>query len=230
MLKVLPIIGGVVLLFLLIIVAIILSGSNRKKRETDSPNPIDNNRSKEAMPHEKTISLKNQNQVTQPQENQPIKIEEVTEFGKVPRFDSEQKKEIAAMVQASKGLETQLLRNDMNKAEREDSGPLPAEKEADYYAVLQYKEGGLDKEFKMVSEKVSVGRDAERPNFALPYDSYVGRNHATICFDQGKFYVEDLDSKNGTFVNGVRVTGKSEIDNNCTIRFANTDVVFKINI
>lgn len=230
MLKVLPIIGGVVLLFLLIIVAIILSGSNRKKRETDSPNPIDNNRSKEVMPHEKTISLKNQNQVTQPQENPFAKNEEAAEFGKVPRFDSEQKKEIAAMAQASRGVETQVLRSDISKVEKEDSGPLPAEEETDYYAVLQYKEGGIDKEFKMVSETVNVGRDAENPNFAIPYDGYVGRNHAAIYFEHGKFYVKDLDSKNGTFVNGVRVIGTSEIDNNCTIRFANTDVVFKINI
>ncbi len=42
-------------------------------------------------------------------------------------------------------------------------------------------------------------------------DSLVSKKHCNITFEDGKFYVEDLDSSNGTFVNGKRIKKKTAL-------------------
>ena len=42
-------------------------------------------------------------------------------------------------------------------------------------------------------------------------DPYVSRRHAQITRDQDRFRIEDLKSKNGTFVNGARLSSRSHI-------------------
>ena len=39
----------------------------------------------------------------------------------------------------------------------------------------------------------------------LPYDSQVSRQHTRLIFKDGKWYVQDLDSRNGTYVGGQRI-------------------------
>lgn len=40
---------------------------------------------------------------------------------------------------------------------------------------------------------------------------YVSRMHAQIVFDGERFQIRDMDSKNGTFVNGTRVVGEGHV-------------------
>ena len=42
-------------------------------------------------------------------------------------------------------------------------------------------------------------------------DTLVSKKHCEITFSEGKFYVEDLDSRNGTFVNGKRIKKKTAL-------------------
>jgi pSer/pThr/pTyr-binding forkhead associated (FHA) protein len=39
----------------------------------------------------------------------------------------------------------------------------------------------------------------------------VERNHCKITYLKGKYYIEDLNSTNGTYVDGNKITGKTEI-------------------
>ena len=51
-----------------------------------------------------------------------------------------------------------------------------------------------------------IGRSSE----ALPLrDTTVSRRHAELTPDDGRWFLRDLDSANGTFVNGVKVAGES---------------------
>jgi hypothetical protein len=54
-----------------------------------------------------------------------------------------------------------------------------------------------------LKENVTIGRDAKNDlTFASPT---VSRDHASITFRDGRWYVEDRGSFNGTFLNGTRV-------------------------
>ena len=47
----------------------------------------------------------------------------------------------------------------------------------------------------------------------------IGRQHASIGFEDGGFYVEDLQSINGTYVNGERADGRLNVANGDEIAF-----------
>ena len=55
-------------------------------------------------------------------------------------------------------------------------------------------------------QPVVLGRDPVAANFLLS-DDRVSRVHAMILFRDGQYLVKDLNSSNGTFVNGRRVVG-----------------------
>ena len=51
--------------------------------------------------------------------------------------------------------------------------------------------------FPLAKESVSLGR--ERGDINFPDDGYVSGLHAKLFADQGRFFLEDLGSSNGTF-------------------------------
>jgi two-component system cell cycle response regulator len=58
--------------------------------------------------------------------------------------------------------------------------------------------------FKIVGEEVSLGR-GQNADIQL-IDDGISRKHAVIRYDGGEMVVQDMDSRNGTFANGQRVT------------------------
>lgn len=54
----------------------------------------------------------------------------------------------------------------------------------------------------------------------------VSRNHATLTLQDGCYFIEDLDTGNGTYVNQVRIK-KKELFNNDTILVGNNQIIFK---
>src|SRR5207244_4199000 len=59
------------------------------------------------------------------------------------------------------------------------------------------------------SEETIVGR--RRDCDLRIRSSEVSRRHCLLSFQDGVLHVEDLDSVNGTFVNGVRVSGRQVV-------------------
>jgi pSer/pThr/pTyr-binding forkhead associated (FHA) protein len=66
---------------------------------------------------------------------------------------------------------------------------------------------------------MTIGR--VRCDVELP-DPDVSRRHAVVRRVNGGLALEDLDSKNGTFVNETRISGIAEIDVGDRVRFGNT--------
>src|SRR5262249_37141740 len=61
-----------------------------------------------------------------------------------------------------------------------------------------------------------LGRDPTC-SIVIPVTS-VSRSHAKIVRAQGRYYVEDLDSRNGTYLNNQAITGRMPLKNNDRIR------------
>ncbi len=71
----------------------------------------------------------------------------------------------------------------------------------------------------------TVGR-SEDNNFVLS-DRWISRNHAMLqCTETGEFYLIDLGSRNGSFVNGRRVSIPVTIRNGDRLTFGQTDLEF----
>lgn len=71
----------------------------------------------------------------------------------------------------------------------------------------------------------TVGRDPSRADIVLEHETVSGE-HARIQFEQGQFYVYDLASTNGTYVNNRRVQRQMLMDGD-VVRFGGAELVFK---
>lgn len=71
----------------------------------------------------------------------------------------------------------------------------------------------------------TVGRDSSRADIVLE-DETISGEHARVQFEQGQFYIYDLASTNGTFVNNRRVQRQLLMDGD-VVRFGNAQLVFK---
>jgi len=94
------------------------------------------------------------------------------------------------------------------------------------YAVLKYFEGGMEKEFNMTDCILNIGRDPESCELVLSEDRFIGRNHALLYQKNKQYFIVDLNSKNGTFINGERITGLVKLENCCNFKIANTEIEF----
>lgn len=69
---------------------------------------------------------------------------------------------------------------------------------------LQYtKKDGTHMEFELGERPITIGRSPEADVVLL--DEKVSRLHCGIRLWDGEFYIKDLKSRNGTFVNGERI-------------------------
>ena len=67
-----------------------------------------------------------------------------------------------------------------------------------FLLVLKGPERG--REFEIKKSPFILGRD-EKADVPLPLDS-VSRRHAMISYKEGKYLIKDMDSTNGTIING----------------------------
>jgi pSer/pThr/pTyr-binding forkhead associated (FHA) protein len=58
-------------------------------------------------------------------------------------------------------------------------------------------------------------------------DGSVSSSHATLLLKRGTWYVVDLGSANGTFVDGYRVAGERTLSAGCTVRVGTVKLTFR---
>lgn len=76
---------------------------------------------------------------------------------------------------------------------------------------LKWEEGGVKKEYTIKSFPVTIGKLKDSTDIIIADDS-VSRIHAKIINRQGKVKIQDLNSTNGTFLNGTRIHPGKEAD------------------
>ncbi len=83
------------------------------------------------------------------------------------------------------------------------------------------------KTFKSESDIVIIGRHPRpgRPiDLDLSPDSYVSKRHARIRHENGEYWIEDLGSGNGTWVNGRKITEKTRLTPKTRLRIGWTSI------
>lgn len=94
--------------------------------------------------------------------------------------------------------------------------------------TLRYKDGSYNKLVKMETSQITVGRGAGN-DLVFRNDSFTSRNHAVFTIKDGKLYLKDLKSKNGTYVNSdERIEGEVILEQSCDVTFG--DVVVNVSI
>jgi hypothetical protein len=78
-------------------------------------------------------------------------------------------------------------------------------------------------EFQLNSAPVTVGRGGQN-DLVLEGDEFASARHARIEVRSDGAWVQDLDSTNGTFVNGARVTGAQRLGAGDVVRVGETDL------
>jgi pSer/pThr/pTyr-binding forkhead associated (FHA) protein len=76
------------------------------------------------------------------------------------------------------------------------------------YGMLVPTGGGEDLPLK--KDRIVIGR-RDNCDIVLRFPNISGQ-HAKLTLEQGYWFVKDLDSRNGTKVNGFRITGRKRLD------------------
>jgi pSer/pThr/pTyr-binding forkhead associated (FHA) protein len=93
-------------------------------------------------------------------------------------------------------------------------------------ARLTWKEAGAEKEQYVPLDGTTIGRSSQ--NSLMITDLAASRFHCKVLPNEGSFLLVDLDSTNGTFLNGERLSGSRGLHNGDQIKIG--DLVFDVEI
>ncbi|GMV37346.1 MAG: hypothetical protein AMXMBFR61_18540 [Fimbriimonadales bacterium] len=96
------------------------------------------------------------------------------------------------------------------------SAPVPAPSGKPRLVVLAGPCAG--RTFDLAAAEAVLGRDPGC-ELSLAEDSSVSRRHAKVSLEGGVLWVEDLGSTNGTYVNGVKVEGRTKVSHGDALQF-----------
>lgn len=83
----------------------------------------------------------------------------------------------------------------------------------------------LIKEYYVLNRKLNIGRSIN--NDIIIQNEYISKNHARLEKRERKYYISDLNSSNGTFLNGKQILGTVELNNRDIIKMGNIEFEFK---
>ncbi len=92
--------------------------------------------------------------------------------------------------------------------------------------VVAGADGILNRVFSLHTTKQLIGRDRETQICLGEHDKGVSRNHACLLWEDGTFFVQDLASTSGTYVNEQRVI-KQALKDDDIIKLGRTKLVFR---
>lgn len=107
-----------------------------------------------------------------------------------------------------------------------DEDPIPPvnEDKSQPIGYLIIKNGSYRGRVFQLVEKTTVGR---KEGNIIIRDPQMSRRHALITREQHSFFVEDLNTINGTFLNGVAVTEKKSLKQDDIVLIGETEFEFK---
>jgi FHA domain/Domain of unknown function (DUF6382) len=112
--------------------------------------------------------------------------------------------------------------------EDEETSLLEVNPEKMILAYLISGNNGTTEKITISKEIFIIGRLKQKVDYAIQ-NGTVGKEHAKIIYKDGVFYITDLNSKNGTYLNGLKLEGGKlyELANEDNITFSNVKYAFK---
>ena len=92
-------------------------------------------------------------------------------------------------------------------------------------AILEVVRGNQSgQQFKLAEELAILGR---HPDCDIVLDAgAVSRQHAQVRFADGEYFIEDLGSRNGTFVNEAKIEGRYKLEDQDRVQICDLDFLF----
>ncbi len=78
-------------------------------------------------------------------------------------------------------------------------------------------------EFELRKDPVTIGRGDEN-DICLPLDITISRSHAQLCREKNDFWLEDLGSRNGTFIGDSKVNGRERLASGSVFKLGSTEI------
>lgn len=79
-----------------------------------------------------------------------------------------------------------------------------------------------------VSDRLVLGRNTGHASLVIPGDGTISGRHCELIFSRGKLFVADLQSTNGTMVNGVPVRGEFPLNDGDRLMLGKTEMRVRI--
>ncbi|CAK7008740.1 FHA domain-containing protein [Tissierella sp. P1] len=80
------------------------------------------------------------------------------------------------------------------------------------------------KEYYSIDDSISLGRHGD--NNIVVKDPFVSKRHFQIIEDEGDYYLEDLNSANGTYLNGDKIFDVARLNDGDIIRIGQIEFLF----
>jgi pSer/pThr/pTyr-binding forkhead associated (FHA) protein len=77
--------------------------------------------------------------------------------------------------------------------------------------LLEVLSGPLDGKSWTFEREITIGRDDSVADACVALDRYVSRKHALVRVEEGTILLSDLDSRNGTKLNGQPVVAETQL-------------------
>lgn len=91
--------------------------------------------------------------------------------------------------------------------------------------VLEIAAGAGIRVLQLREHRITIGRSEEN-DLVIGHDSTVSRHHAVLEKIDARWRVRDLRSRNGTYVNGGRVSSPTTVNPGDRLKFGDTSVTF----
>jgi len=76
----------------------------------------------------------------------------------------------------------------------------------------------------VIGDELTLGRHGS--NHVVIKDPFISKKHFRIIFDEGEYFLEDLNSANGTYLNGERIEDVVRLTSNSRIQIGNIEFLF----
>jgi pSer/pThr/pTyr-binding forkhead associated (FHA) protein len=103
---------------------------------------------------------------------------------------------------------------------------VPEETETPYLELLSGPQKGL--RFSLVKDKITIGRGGRKQSWDIMLqDRAVSRPHAQIVRRADECILTDLDSANGTLINGARIQASEALEDGDVLQFGEHPLVYR---